>query len=109
MEYPKPKNKKQRKAKNNPVPTDQDRCMICNQPYAELHEIFYGPLRQKSIKYKLQVRLCDKHHRNGSEAVHRNREFDIKLKRLGQLDFEVIYGHDEFMKQFGRNYLEVPA
>ena len=111
MQYPRPKLKSKRKAKNNPVPTDQDRCRICDKPYAELHEVFYGPLRQKSIEYKMQVRLCDKHHRIDKLAVHNNPIFDAELKREYQLKFESIYGHEEFMLQFGRNYLdsEVPA
>lgn len=105
MMIPKPKYKKQRKAKNNPVPTDQDLCMVCLKPYAELHEIFYGPDRQKSIKYKLQVRLCgETHHRIGPEAVHNNKEFDLSLKRMGQVMFEDKYGHELFMQVFGKNY-----
>lgn len=107
MMIPKPKYKKQRKAKNNPVPTDQDLCRICGKPYAELHEVFYGKDRQKSIEWGMQIRLCDEHHRIGNLAVHNNHELDLKLKRTYQKQFEEQYGHEKFMEVFNRNYLEV--
>lgn len=106
MQYPKPKYKSKHKVRNNPKPTANDFCAICGQPYAELHEIFYGPLRQKSIEYKLQKRLCERHHRLGKDAVHNNPEFDNKLKMEYQQKFEAEHGHEEWMLQFGRNYLE---
>jgi len=107
MQYPKPKLKKHR-AKNNPVPTIDDLCIICDQPFSELHEVFYGRgQRQKSIKYKMQVRLCMKHHRTSPQAVHQNPKFDAQLKREAQMRFENQYSHDEFMKIFNRNYLDV--
>ena len=38
-------------------------------------------------------------------GVHSNRQFDLKLKKQCQEIFENIYGHEEFMRIFGRNYL----
>lgn len=106
--FPKPQIKK-KKAKNNKRPTDQDCCIICQKPFSELHEIFYGPYRQKSIKYKLQERLCILHHRIGPEAVHNNTKFDRELKQKHQAIFESIYGHEKYMQEFDKNYLEVSA
>lgn len=99
--------KKQHKVKNNPKPTDQDLCRVCSRPYAELHEIFFGIHRQKSIQYKMQVRLCEIHHRNGSHAVHNNTEFNLRLKQEFQSKFESIYGHKKFMQEFGKNYIGI--
>lgn len=102
----KPPKKKQKKAKNNKRATDQDCCIICSKPFAELHEIFYGPYRQKSIRYKLQVRLCIEHHREGPEAVHNNKTFDLQLKKEYQHKFEQQYSHEKFMQEFDKNYLD---
>lgn len=102
---PKPKVKR-RRAKNNPKPSCEDICRVCQSSYAELHEVFYGPYRQKSIHYGLQVRLCFRHHREGPGAVHNNKAFDDELKREFQQKFEAIYGHEKFMQEFDKNYLD---
>ena len=105
--FPKPKCKKgnSRKAKNNPKPTVYDRCIVCGKPYAELHEVFHGPNRQNSIRYGMQVRLCEEHHRTGKDAVHNNKAFDRQLKEHYQAIFEKKYSREEFVRIFGRNYL----
>ena len=105
---PKPKMKKgnSRKAKNNPVPTHSDCCIVCGLPGAELHEVFHGPNRQNSIRYKMQVRLCEDHHRTGKSAVHNDKAFDRQLKEQYQAIFEVAHTREEFTAIFGRNYLE---
>lgn len=38
-------------------------------------------------------------------GIHFNKGFDLEVKRIAQLTFEVEYGHEEFMRIFGRNYL----
>ena len=94
------------KKKPNPLPTINDICVICGEPYAELHEVFYGnPNSALSQKWGMQVRLCGEHHRGHKEGVHHNIEFDLALKVRYQKRFETEYGHDKFMKVFGRNYL----
>ena len=63
-------------------------------------------LRKMSEKYGLTVWLCSEHHR-GNRGVHgRNRELDIALRRYAQRKFEERYSHHEWMKVFGRNYLD---
>lgn len=104
---PKPKTRKgnSRRAKNNPKPTICDRCIVCGRPYAELHEVFHGPNRQNSIRYGMQIRLCEKHHRTGKDAVHNNREFELQLKRKYQAIFEETHSREEFVRIFGKSYL----
>lgn len=104
---PKPKHKR-KKAKNNPRPTAEDYCVVCGKPYAALHEIFGGKNRQLSIKYGLQVRLCEEHHnRPGGMNPHHNKAVNDKLKREGQMKFESLYGsREDFIRIFGKNYLE---
>jgi hypothetical protein len=107
---PKPPKGKRKRAKNNPMPTAEDICTYpgCRRGFAHLHERFFGNgKRQLSIKYKLQARLCYEHH-EGPEGPHQNKEFDLKLKQEGQQEFERLYGtREDFVKIFGKNYLEV--
>lgn len=105
-QFQKPKLKKQKKAKNNPKPTINDTCYICNAPYAQTHEIYYGKNRQNSIEYGMQCKLCEKHH-TGAEGIHKDPYFDFKVKQLYQKQFEEKYSREEFVKVFGRNYLDI--
>jgi len=92
----------------NPKPTIDDICMVCGKPHAEAHEPLHGVNRQKSIKYGLQVRLCGYHHREWAHSPHKNPagEFAMSLKRMTQEQYEREIGtREEFIKEFGRNYL----
>jgi hypothetical protein len=76
--FPKPKIKKHH-AKNNPKPTSDDICENCGAPYAQTHEVFEGTgRRQLSIKYGMQVKLCNVCH----AAVHNCPELDLELKNV---------------------------
>lgn len=75
---------------------------------AHRHEVFFGTgNRQKSIKYGLVVFLTPEMHNLSDKGVHFNREFDLRLKQIGQRAAMDRYGWtvDEFIKIFGRNYL----
>lgn len=107
MMYPKSKQKKQKKAKNNPKPTVKDRCYYCGTPFAHLHEVFFGNgKRQLSIEYGMQRRLCYWCH-EGPDGVHNNPRFNFQLKQEFQEIFELQHGHEKFMEVFGRNYLDM--
>ena len=82
-------------------------CYKCNSTKnLHLHHIFFGKNRKKSDKYGIMVYLCWKHHL-GNDGVHFNREFDLYLKEIGQKTWQEYYGKtkDDFIKEFGRNYL----
>lgn len=89
-------------------------CYLCiilegdysEKPWLHRHHIFFGRNRKMSEKYGLTVRLCVDHHEIGQQAVHKNREIDLRLKRIAQEAIERRIGHEEFMKAFGKNYLE---
>lgn len=51
-------------------------------------------------KYGLTVYLC----LNCHMALHDKGIHDKDLQRLAQEHFESQYGHDEFMRIFGRNF-----
>lgn len=89
------------KAKNNPKPTVNDRCIICGEPYACLHEVFFGKNRQISIKHDFQVRLCNYHH----IKAHANKDLNLSFKKNAQQIYEIKHTREEFMKLIGRNYI----
>lgn len=104
---PKPKHRKQQKAKNNPMPTAEDICTYpgCGNGFAHLHEIYYGAKnRQNSIKYGMQKRLCLEHH-EGPLGPHHNKAYDNQLKQEYQRRFEQEYSRELFVEVFGKNYL----
>ena len=73
------------------------------------HEVFYGSgNRQNSIKYGLVVFLPPELHNMSNKGVHFNRDFDLCLKKIGQIAAMRRYGWDEnqFIKVFGKNYLQ---
>lgn len=75
----------------------------------EEHHIFCGSGRRKlSEKYGLKVWLRSDIHRTGNYSVHNqpNKDIDLKLKQIGQEAFEKTYPNLDFVKIFGRNYLE---
>ena len=72
------------------------------------HEVFFGTAnRQKSIRDGLVVFLKPEEHNMSSRGVHFNREFDLHLKRIAEQRWCEYYGKtiDEFIKEYGRNFL----
>lgn len=103
---PKPKYKKHRKAVNNPVPTINDTCRYHGTPYAQTHECFYGRgKRQLSIRYGMQVKLCNICHREVHDNPNSGK--DLELKQEFQRKFEQEYSRELFMKVFSKNYLDI--
>lgn len=101
--FPKHKLKKHR-AKNNPKPTIDDICRYCLQPYAQTHEVFEGTgRRQLSIKYKMQVKLCNGCHED--IQTHPLQGRDLELKKEFQAIFEKEHGHEFYMKCFMVDYI----
>jgi len=85
----------------------EKRCYICDAyGYVEEHHIFFGTAnRKKSERYGLKVYLCYMHHRDSVIGVHFNRELDLSLKKKAQKIFEKEHSREEFMQEFGKNYL----
>ena len=88
-------------------------CILLNRDhrvhqYVEEHHVIYGKgNRPLSEKYGLKVYLCLGHHREGKEAVHKNWENDLILKKEAQRIFEKSHSRKEFMEIFGMNYREL--
>lgn len=78
--------------------------------YRQEHHCIHGKknLRSLSEHYGLKVYLCDRHHTydQGPEAVHRNSDIDLIVKKAAQYAFMLRYPELEFKDIFGKNYLE---
>ena len=85
---------------------DSDGCYICGYPFTEEHHIFGGANRKNSEEYGLKVKLCHRHHQDHKEGVHHNKELMTHLHEVGQREFEKTHSREEFIKIFGRNYLD---
>ena len=84
-------------------------CYVCGTTHnLHDHHILFGkPNRSLSEKRGLKVWLCMYHHTGSNEAVHNNRVLDLKLKKHAQKYYEEHYGsREDFIKEFGRNYLD---
>lgn len=85
-------------------------CYICRTTSnLHLHHCLYGTSgRKKATQYGLMVYLCQEHH-TGNTGVHHNpnKGYDLLIKRAAQRAFEANHGtREDFIKEFGRNYLE---
>lgn len=87
-------------------------CWLCgrngNGDRLERHHIFGAANRKKSEKYGLVVYLCgNRCHRNGKDAVHRNKETMRILHEYGQRKAMQEQGWtvDEFRQVFGKSYI----
>lgn len=82
---------------------ESDYCYICEGIAVEYHEPLMGNKYKKlSLKYGLSIPVCRKCHKK----MHDFAEFNKKYQKIMQTDFEKKYSHSEFMKVFGRNYLD---
>ncbi len=87
-------------------------CMLLHSDYSEKtvrqehHAIFGTANRRLSEKYGLKVYLCLNHHEEGKEAVHKNAETALMVKKAAQRAFEDRWPELDFRKIFGRNYID---
>lgn len=80
--------------------------MCGSQRYLERHHIFGAANRKYSEKYGLTVHLCWNHHQDSKTGVHHNPELMQQLHEEGQRAFEKIHTRADFLKIFGKNYLD---
>lgn len=92
--------------------TVKGRCYICDMfneytkgPIEE-HHCFGGPNRHLSENYGLKVYLCIQHHREGRDAVHKNRHMRIIIQEHAQRAFEQKHPGESFREIFGKNYIQ---
>lgn len=91
------------------VNLDDMECAICGaRTYLQYHHCMHGTAnRKKADKYGLTVWLCQECHEHLHSAKEiRWREFDQELKEDAQRRFEDLYGHELWMHEFGKSYLD---
>lgn len=73
----------------------------------EVHHCLHGTAnRRRADELGMWVWLCPGHHRTASDAVHRDAQIDLGVKKLAQAAFENKLGtREEFLKTFGKSYL----
>lgn len=85
-----------------------DQCFICHtQNWLEYHHVYGAAFRKKSDKLGLVVRLCHWCHNEYPHGVHHNREIRRNLQAYAQRKAmkEFNWSIEDFIKEFGRNYL----
>lgn len=91
-------------------------CFLCREEvgvFVELshtglhkHHFMHGPYRKKAEHFGLWAYVCnERHHEHGPEAPHANKEVDLHLQQVAQREFERRYSHEQWMQEFGKNYL----
>lgn len=81
---------------------EDGRCYLCGRfGYTETHHMMHGIRRAAADKYGLTVELCRTCHSN----VHDKGLLDEYLEREAQKAFEKNHSREEWMREFGKNYL----
>lgn len=84
-------------------------CFICKRYMpTEEHHIFGGVAnRKKAERDGLKVYLCHWCHNEAPNGVHFNKDRNERLRQIGQKAWMEYYGKtaDDFLKEYGRNYL----
>ena len=85
------------------ITNDLEHCYICTErgikgvPKDDLHEVYGGCNRKRSIENGLVVPLCRK--------CHQDIYILNWLKKIVQLEYEEFYSRDDFINLIGQSYL----
>lgn len=84
-----------------------DYCYLCGKyGPVERHHVFQGAYRKKAERHGYVVNLCHFCHNEPPMGVHHNKENRIALRQTCQRKYEQTHTRDQFIAEFGRNYLE---
>jgi len=76
--------------------TNLEKCYFCSNKKMELHEVFGGRNRQKSMKWGLIIPICRKCH----TKITNDKEFSKILEAKAKNTFIKKYGKEQFIKEF---------
>lgn len=86
-------------------------CYVCGTTtWLEEHHVFEGIANRKlSEKYGLKIYLCHKHHNEVPDGIHFDKWLRDRIKQEAEKRFIEYYNSsiEEFIKIFGKNFLEV--
>ena len=81
---------------------DKYRCHICGRTgMLQKHHCLHGSRSKAADRHDLTVWLCLHCH----QELHDHGVCDLQLEQEAQRYFEEKYGHEQYMKEFGKNYL----
>lgn len=87
----------------------EKKCWVCGcKNNLHLHHTLYGgDKRRLSDKYGLTIWLCSKHHNMSDKGIHYDKELDLRVKQMAQMECMQHYqmSMDQWLKIFRRNYL----
>ena len=75
---------------------DLTTCVECGRPKDDLHEVYEGAYRQRSMKYGCVIPLCRQCH----NRIHQEKELKLKYKRMFEKLFTEYYPEEEFHNVF---------
>lgn len=78
------------------ITNDIEKCYFCNNKNIDLHEIFRGRNRQKSMIWGLVIPACRKHHKELTE----DKEFSKQLENIAKAIFIKKYSKQKFIDEF---------
>ena len=81
---------------------ESEYCFECDKPITEEHHLIFGKNHQNAEDFGLTCRLCPECHRRLHD---KDEQMAMRYRKMGQVAFEYKFGHEEFMRVFGRNYL----
>jgi hypothetical protein len=73
-----------------------EKCYFCENAKDDLHEVFRGRNRLKSIKWGLVIPICRKHHRQ----ITYDKEFSKVIEDIAKIKFVKKYGEEKFIEEF---------
>ena len=76
---------------------------MCSSPRVEKHHLICGTANRKlSDEDGLWIWLCRMHHRE----AHEEPSATLAYKRLGQIYYEQTHTRDEFIKRYGKSFID---
>ena len=81
-------------------------CELCGRWCSlERHHVYGAANRKRSEYYGYVVNLCHDCHNEPPNGVHHNAKNMLRLHQIYQAEFEKSRSREEFMQEFGKNYL----
>ena len=73
-----------------------DKCFFCSRTKNDLHEVFRGRNRQKSMQWGLVVPICSHCH----HKITVDKEFSSVLEQMATNKFIKLYSREKFIQEF---------
>lgn len=87
--------------------TKKGQCFVCGRIcQTHKHHIFGGANRRLSEEDGLYIYLCPQHHNMGNWCVHNDIRMNRWIQQEGQMAYESTHSREDFMRRYGRNYIE---